>query len=160
MIPRVGILSDISSARGKREPCTKYPWRAPSTGHMQNVELMQIEAVGAFARRCHDAMTRSRSWTVTVACAEIKLSSNRPAYCHGPLVDINTDSCERSQNLESVDKRNYHCHTEAAEPPGRVLRSPPWDAGTGFGLDFRAEAPLRLPEEDDRPLSRPRHSSS
>ena len=101
---------------------------------MQNVELMQIEAVGAFARRCHDAMTRSRSWTVTVACAEIKLSSNRPAYCHGPLVDINTDSCERPQNLERVDKRIDHGRTGAAAPTGRVLRALLWEAGTGLGL--------------------------
>ena len=111
---------------------------------MQNVELIHIEAVGAFARRCHDAMIRSRSWTVTVACAEIKPSSNRPAYCHGPLVDINTDSCERPQNLERVDKRIDHGRTGAAAPPGRVLRALLWEAGTGLGLAFRAKALVRL----------------
>ena len=124
---------------------------------MQNVELIHIEAVGAFARRCHDAMIRSPSWTVTVACAEIKLSSNRPAYCHGPLVDINTDSCERPQNLERVDKRIDHGRTGAAAPPGRVLRALLWEAGTGLDLAFRAEALVRLRDEADRRWSRPRH---
>ena len=104
---------------------------------MQNVELIHIEAVGAFARRCHDAMTRSRSWTVTVACAEIKLSSNRPAC-------INTDYCERPQNLERIDKRIDHGRTGAAAPPGRVFRTLLWEAGTGLGLAFRAEALVRL----------------